>query len=81
MTRAVQGILLRGYRSEAGNWYQLLLLRTADCTDLNKWIQNKCYMSNDIINELASLMAREVTVFQLLAKIRQSRFFAITADE
>ena len=49
---------------------QLLLLQAEHCSDLKKYIIDKHYLSNDIINEMTMLMSNAV-VRQLLSEIRE----------
>ncbi len=54
-----QGLALRGHSDVESNLVQLLKLRSIDNNFLNEWINNKKYMSHDIINELC----REIYLF------------------
>jgi hypothetical protein len=47
-----QGLALRGHLDEDSNLIQLLKLRSTDNTFLKQWIDQKKYLSHDIINEL-----------------------------
>lgn len=52
-----QGIPFRGHTEVDGNLFQLMQLRSADIPGLHQWLDNKKYLSHDIINELAKEMA------------------------
>jgi hypothetical protein len=52
-----QGIAFRGHTEVDGNLFQLIHLRGADIPGLHQWLDNKKYLSHDIINELAKEMA------------------------
>jgi hypothetical protein len=52
-----QGIAFRGHTEVDGNLFQLMQLRSTDIPGLDQWLDNKKYLSHDIINELAKEMA------------------------
>ena len=47
-----QGLTLRGHSDIESNLVQLLKLRSIDNNFLKEWINDKKYLSHDIINEL-----------------------------
>ncbi|CAF1383907.1 unnamed protein product, partial [Didymodactylos carnosus] len=47
-----QGLALRGHVDEESNLIQLLKLRSIDDSDLQDWINDKKYLSHDIVNEI-----------------------------
>lgn len=51
-----QGIAIRGHEQIEGNLMQLLLLRSEDCCELKKWVEEKKYLSSEIVNEQIDLM-------------------------
>ena len=75
-----QGLAIRGHEEMEGNLMQLLLLQAEHCSDLKKYIIDKHYLSNDIINEMTMLMSNAV-VRQLLSEIREVAMFSLIADE
>ena len=75
-----QGAALRGHIEEEGNLMQLLLLRCNDLEHLKKYIDDGRYLSHDIINELVSLMGRQV-LSKILSEIREARAYSLIADE
>ena len=55
---------------------QLLLLQAEHCSYLN----DKHYLSHDIVNEMATLMSN-VVVREILSEIREMAIFSLIADE
>ncbi len=55
-----QGLAIRGHEEIEGNLMQLLLVRCEDCSDLKQWINDKKYLSSDIINEIIKNMSNSV---------------------
>ena len=55
-----QGLAIRGHEEMEGNLIQLLLLQAEHCSDLKQFIKNKQYLSNDIVNEMITLMSNEI---------------------
>jgi hypothetical protein len=47
-----QGLALRGHSDENSNLIQLIRLRSIDNIFLKQWIEEKKYLSHDIVNEL-----------------------------
>lgn len=75
-----QGLAIRGHEQIEGNLMQLLLLRSEECCELKQWINEKKYLSSEIINEMIALMGRTITL-QLLEDIRAAYIYALIADE
>ena len=55
-----QGMAVRGRTEPEGNLQQLLILRTEDVPDLSRWSTDKYYLSHGIVNELITLMGKEI---------------------
>jgi hypothetical protein len=47
-----QGLALRGHSDEDSNLIQLLKLRSIDNSFLKEWVNDKKYLSHDIVNEI-----------------------------
>jgi hypothetical protein len=47
-----QGLALRGHSDENSNLIQLIRLRSIDNIFLKQWIDEKTYLSHDIVNEI-----------------------------
>ena len=81
---ARQGLPLRGHYEDAesfqGNLYQLLLLHANESPDLKRWLQQREYISPEIINEIITGMGQYI-LRQLLWDIKNSLCFSILADE
>lgn len=75
-----QGLAIRGHKDEDSNLYQLSKVRCEDCRELSVWLKKHQYMSHDIINEVITLMGKEL-LRDLLVKIREANWYAIVADE
>ena len=75
-----QGLAVRGHNELESNLVQLLLLRTETIPGLKQYIDDKQYLSPQILNEMIALMSNTV-LRQLLAEIRESSIFSIIADE
>ena len=76
-----QGIALRGHSEEEGNLYQLLTAWSGDCTAIKSWIEERKYMSHDIVNELITLMGHNI-LRQLLVRIKcVPSWYAVIVDE
>ena len=58
---------------------QLLLLQAEHCSDLDTFIRDRHYLSNDIINEMIVLMGMEI-LRGILSEIREVGIFSL-ADE
>ena len=67
---------MRGHNEREGNLIQLLSLCGEDCPSLKQWIESKKYLSNEIANELISLMANHI-----LSEVRKASMFSLIADE
>jgi hypothetical protein len=52
-----QGIPFRGHTEVDGNLFQLMQLRSVDISGLDQWLNDRKYLSHDIVNELAKEMA------------------------
>ena len=79
-----QGIAPRGHSEEEGNLRQLLTTWSRDNAVIKSWIEERKYMSHDIVNELITLMGQSVSVLRkLLCRIKNSNpcWFAIIVDE
>ncbi|CAF1145164.1 unnamed protein product [Didymodactylos carnosus] len=48
-----QGLLLRVHDEQESNLIQLMKLRSQDINGLKDWLNDKKYLSRDIVNELA----------------------------
>ena len=77
-----QGIALRGHSEEEGNLYQLLTAWSGDCTAIKSWIEERKYMSHEIVNELITLMGHNI-LRQLLVRIKccVPSWYAVIVDE
>ena len=75
-----QGLAIRGHTDYDGNLVQLLMLRSEDCNGLNSWLQNKKYMSHEIVNEMIRLMSNYV-LREILSEIREASYFSLIVDE
>ena len=69
-----------GHDDQDGNLHQLLKLRAEDKPDILKWLQEKHYLSSQIINEIISMMGQDV-LRKILVRIREAGYFALLADE
>lgn len=69
-----QGLAVRGHEDLEGNLLQLLMLRSDDCPDLNRWIKERKYFSPAILNEQIALMGLSL-LRKLLSDIRSAEFF------
>ena len=56
---------------------QLLLVRCEDCPDLKQWINDKKYLSSDVINELIN----NYLLRELLGEIREVAMYLLIVDE
>ena len=57
---ARQGLALRGHERIDSNLIQLLKTRAEDIPELNKWIENRQYLSPVVINELREMMGNSI---------------------
>jgi hypothetical protein len=79
---ARQGIALRGHDTDSGNFQQLLHLRQADNSALEKWINSgryKTYTSWAVQNELLQLASRQL-LLRICEDIRSSGMYSIIVD-
>ena len=76
----MQGLAIRGHTEGEGNLLQLLILHSEDDEDVLSWLNDRKYLSPDILNEQIRLMADSV-LRALLSDIKSSNWFAILADE
>ena len=60
-----QGLAIRGHKENEGNLLQLLHLRSNDSSQLAKWLKNQHYLSPEIMNELISLMGKDLLRYLL----------------
>ena len=77
---ARQGLGLRDHDEDNGNLIQLLKTRAEDVPYLEQWLNDRKYLSHDIVNELYELMANTV-LRGILNDVRQTRLYSIIADE
>ena len=75
-----QGLAIHGHKEVDGNLIQLMELRREDSPGLKKWLENRQYLSHDIVNEMIMLMGNTL-LRKLLANIREACWFSIIADE
>ena len=77
-----QGLALRGHEEVEGNLNQLLIVWAKTSRVLSEWLQNKKYMSPQIINELISIMGQSL-LRMILKNIQNSSpsWYSIIADE
>ena len=77
-----QGLALRGHDEVEGNLNQLLIVWAKTSPVLSEWLQNKKYMSPQIINELISIMGQSL-LRMILKNIQNSSpsWYSIIADE
>lgn len=78
-----QGLALRSHTANEGNFHQLLVAWSNDCTaDLHAWMESKKYMSPVIINELITMMGQSV-LRKILSNMKKCDpcWYGIIADE
>ena len=77
-----QGLALRGHEEVEGNLNQLLIVWAKTSPVLSEWLQNKKYMSPQIINELISIIGQSL-LRMILKNIQNSSpsWYSIIADE
>ena len=75
-----QGLAIRGHDEIESNLVQLLQLRSNDCSELNRWIRERKYMSPEIVNDQIKLIAHSVLT-NIIADIRKANWFSVIADE
>ncbi|CAF3885704.1 unnamed protein product, partial [Rotaria sp. Silwood1] len=71
-----QGLALRGNKDENSNLIQLLKLRSADHEYLNEWMQNKKYLSHDVVNEIC----KEIYLIIIRDIVKEVRLYEISAQ-
>lgn len=78
---AVQDIPTR-HTEEESNFIQLVKLRCLDIEKLRLWMDRPTYkwISHDIINEIVSILARQI-LDNVVNPISEKKFFAFMADE
>jgi hypothetical protein len=72
-----QGIAFRGHSEDEGNLFQLMQLRSNDISGLDQWLNDKKYLSHDIVNELAKEVA--LVILRSLSVEVRSKTWAILA--
>ena len=79
---AKQGLAIRGHDDDNSNILQLLTLRSNDVPNLKTWLQRTKYkwLSHDGLNEILSIMAKEVQL-HLVSVIKNASSYAIIMDE
>ncbi|CAF1244084.1 unnamed protein product [Didymodactylos carnosus] len=75
-----QGLALRGHVDEESNLIQLLKLRSIDDSDLQDWINDKKYLSHDIVNEITKEISLTI-VRDIVKQISKRKWFALICDE
>jgi len=71
-----QGLAIRRHEDIQGNLTRLLLLRARDNPSLQKFIDERCYLSANIINDLIGLMAKGIQN-NLLSEIKKLKCFPL----
>ena len=75
-----QGLAIRGYESMETNLIQMLTTRAEDVPELNRWVEDRRYISPAIINELIKMMGN-VVLSSILQDIKgHSGLFGLIAD-
>ena len=81
---ARQGLPFRGHKEGievfGGNLYQLLLLQAKDTPRMISWLEQKEYISPDIINEIITSMGQCV-LSKIFAEVCTALWFSIIVDE
>ena len=76
-----QGLAIRGHESMESKLIQMLKTRAEDVPELNQWIEDRRYISPDIINELVEMMGNAV-LRSILQDIKENLgLFGLIADE
>jgi len=76
-----QGLPIRGHEHSAGNFQELLRIRSEDDRQLKSWLARKSsFTSVEIQNECLALMAHHV-LGVITETIRKATFFSIICDE
>lgn len=77
---ARQGLALRGHDEQESNFMQLLKVRCEDDPGILKWINDKKYLSHDIVNELLQHLYNRL-IRRIICSVQQSKWFSLIADE
>ncbi|CAF1410883.1 unnamed protein product [Rotaria sordida] len=75
-----QGLALRGHSDIESNLIQLLKLRSIDNDFLTEWINDKKYLSHDIINELCKEIYLLI-IRDIVKEISNRKWFSLICDE
>jgi hypothetical protein len=76
-----QGLAIRGHESMESNLIQMLKTRAEDVPELNQWIEDRRYISPDIVNELIEMMGNAI-LRSILQDIKGNLgLFGLIADE
>ena len=78
---AHQGLALREHERIDSNLIQLFKTRADNIPELNKWIENRQYLSPVVINELLEMMGNSILRSILEDTRSNSGLFELTADE
>ena len=66
-----QSSAIRGHKETEGNLIQLLKLRSEDMPSLKSWLQERHYLSHQVVNEMISLIVN-MLLRKMLACIREA---------
>jgi len=78
---ACQGLATRGHTDDAGNYMELLKLRSEDVHEMQLWLARKRrFLSHESQNEMLNLMSQQV-LRSLLSEVKNHDFFALICDE
>ena len=75
-----QGLAIRSHDDKVGNLFPLLKLQSADDDELKKWLEDRNYLSPQIVNEQVKMMGDHL-LLGLLGEIHSAPWFAVLADE
>ncbi|CAF1413550.1 unnamed protein product, partial [Didymodactylos carnosus] len=75
-----QGLAFRGYSDENSNLIQLLKLRSIDNNFLKQWIDERKYLSHDIISELCKEIYLTI-IRDIVKEISNRKWFSLICDE
>lgn len=76
---AGQGIAIDSSDPQCSNLYKLMQLRSEDCPDIKRWLNERNYMSHDMVNEMIHLLSLDV-LQKVLSPI-WGGYYAVLADE
>lgn len=80
MFLARQGLAFRGHGHDAGNFFELVKLRSADVPQVVSWLERRDkWMSDTIQNELIEMVAHCVQR-RLIADVKVAGYFSIMCD-